>query len=214
MTETSGSNTEDHGSAQHNRWTRPEQLVAVFVAHLAVVTFVLVLILIFEAVPHMPWLFVAAEVGILLVCVWPLVRYEQIQKVFVGLGLAKESAQNTSPKERAVTLNRLAGYALLLAFTLQMAALIPLLKQTGGPIRSPFAQMTVALAIFTPFLANRPLTVASVGAIIAVYYVGLVTWMNNIRTEWPYLAVNLSILAVSVLLTFGDIRRRNRENRV
>jgi hypothetical protein len=196
-----------------DRWTRRQQLTAVFVAHLAVLIFVIAIILISGKPRHMPWLFVIAEALILIVCVWPIVKVEAIRELFAELGIATRP-QPAGSQDREETLNRVAGYALLVAFALQMGALVPLLKNTGGPINSPFAQMTVAVAIFTPFLANNPLTVASVGIIIGAYYVGLVAWMAQLNKAWPNLTVNLGILAVSVLLTFGDIRRRGTESGV
>jgi hypothetical protein len=69
----------------------------------------------------------------------------------------------------------LRAVALLLAYVLQFIALVSLLKRSGGPIDSPFAQMALAIAIFTPFIMNKYWSMVLVLGTTMVYYAWLVT---------------------------------------
>lgn len=169
-----------------------------------VLVFVVVLISV-GAAPKIPILFVVFEVALLAICGWPLFKLEAAVKVAKNLGF---DPRRSSRRSGTGFKERLSGAALYAAFVLQLTALVPLLKGTGGPIDSPFSQMTVAVAIFTPFLANEPRTVKIVGFFTGLYYVGLVWTMDDIEKRWSYLAVNLSILALTIVLTLGYIRRR------
>lgn len=63
-------------------------------------------------------------------------------------------------------------FAFALAFVLQFAALTPLLEETGGPIDSPFTQLAIAFAVFTPILANELRTIGiALVASIGYYWV-------------------------------------------
>jgi len=203
--------TAGRGGSEQNRWTRAQQLGAVFFAHLVILVFVLLLIEVFKAEPATPALFILFEALILLVCVWPLVKTEAVYGILDGLGWTSDN--DSTPGGREAMVEKVAGAALYIAFALQLAALVPLLDATGGPINSPFGPMAVAIAVFTPFLANIPKTVLIVGVITAVYYVFLVGMRDDLETRWAFLAVNLSILGLSVLLTLGSMRRRNRDSR-
>jgi hypothetical protein len=196
------------GEDHLTRWSREEQLQAVFIAHAMVVVFVLALIQGLDPKPKTPIFFFVFEGLLLIVCGWPLFKYEALLNTIEKFGITLRRGRQAG---RRLTKERVAGGALYVAFLLQLAALVPLLARTGGPVDSPFAQMSVAVAIFTPFLANQRRTVMIVGVVTAVYYVVLVLALDDLGKRWPYLAVNLSILALTIVLTLGFIARREAE---
>jgi hypothetical protein len=191
------------------RWTRSQQLVAVTLSHVAILAFVLILIEVLNAEPATPGLFVSGELAVIIVCGWPMVNTKPVREMLMNLGFLSRGSEATNA--RLAMIEQVAGGALFIAFVLQLGALIPLLRDTGGPIHSPFAPMAVAIAAFTPFLANYSKTVGIVTLLTVVYYVAIVGIFDDLDTQWAYLAVNVSILALSSALTLGDIRRRGGE---
>ena len=135
---------------------------------------------------------------------------------------------NVDPKEPESKAEALGSYALIGAFIVQFAVLIPLLTATGGPIDSPFAEMTLAIAVFTPFVANNPITMVSVFAASIVYYalliliygsshpgkstrVGHTTYYAYVHAPvWAYFWVNIMILTGAVGLTLIELLARRR----
>jgi uncharacterized protein YndB with AHSA1/START domain len=117
---------------------------------------------------------------------------------------------------------RFQATVLLLAYVLQFVALVPLLEATGGPIDSPFAPMALAIAIFTPFIANKSWTVCFVVLTAVVFYVvfvdrygfePVVLAPSADRTGFEladtrpdpasFAAVNVLILILATILTLG-----------
>lgn len=100
-------------------------------------------------------------------------------------------------------------YAFALAFVAQYIALTPLLRNTGGPIGSPFAQLAVAFAVFVPLLANSLGTIlialfSSIG-----YNIGMVLGYSADDSKlhpsnWVYVAVTSMIIVLTVTLTVLD----------
>ena len=102
----------------------------------------------------------------------------------------------------------IARSGLIGAFFVQFAALVFLLWETGGPIDSPFAELTLAIAVFTPFLANDPKTVLFVVLVTIVYYAVLTLVFSETHdgssvstSPWAYFAVNVTILLGAIIFT-------------
>jgi hypothetical protein len=185
-------------------------LIAVTAAHLAVLAFVTAVIYAFDIEPHgVPARFWVLEALIVVSCCFPLINGRELRRVARKLWMpgGKPRSEEADVLRRQRRNESIAGVVLIIAFVLQLLALVPLLDETGGPIDSPFAQMSVAVAVFTPYLANNPITVGAVGVVIAGYYIALVTLMDTAGGSGPYLTVNLSILAIAVVLAMGAILR-------
>jgi len=121
---------------------------------------------------------------------------------------------------------RIQALVLLAVYVLQIAALVPLLKATGGPIDSPFAPMALAIAIFTPFIVNKWWTIGFIVASTMVFYALFVATFgfspdvaeaasvhqaadvaSGIRPNpASFVAVNLFILGLASVMT---LRRRD-----
>jgi hypothetical protein len=132
-----------------------------------------------------------------------------------------EPGSSAGEKDAAAeeSVERVAGFVLIGAFLVQFAALAFLLWETGGPIESPFAEMTLAIAVFTPFLANNMKTVGSVLVASVTYYaVFILLYTNNHpkpsgldqyektyalqhQSAWAYFWVNVMILIGAILFT-------------
>lgn len=107
---------------------------------------------------------------------------------------------------------RVQATMLLLVYTLQLGSMITLLMATGGPIDSPFAPMTLAIAVFTPFIVNKWWTVGLIIVSTMIFYsvfVGIAGFDKELtRPErGAYIAVNLFILLLASLMTW---KRRER----
>lgn len=102
---------------------------------------------------------------------------------------------------------RIQEAVLLLVYILQLGSMVALLLATGGPIDSPFAPMTLAIAIFAPFIVNKWWTVGfiilSTGVFYAVF-VGIVGFDEETTRPKPgaYIAVNIVILILASLMTW------------
>jgi uncharacterized protein YndB with AHSA1/START domain len=121
---------------------------------------------------------------------------------------------------------RIQATVLLSVYVLQIAALVPLLKATGGPIDSPFAPMALAIAIFTPFIVNKWWTIGFIVTSTMVFYAVFVARFgfgpdmaqaattqqasavpSDVRPKpASFVAVNLFILGLASLMT---LRRRD-----
>ncbi len=107
---------------------------------------------------------------------------------------------------------RIQEATLLSVYTLQLASMTALLVATGGPIDSPFAPMTLAIAVFSPFIVNKWWTVGLIIISTMVFYsvfVGIAGFDKEpTRPErGAYIAVNLFILLLASLMTW---KRRER----
>lgn len=112
---------------------------------------------------------------------------------------------------------RLMAIALLVAYIVQFLALVPLLEATGGPIDSPFAQMALAIGIFTPFIANKFWMMGFAVITAVVYYAIFVSTYGfedpNAQRPTPgsFFAVNAMILVLAIGLTL--LYQNKREGR-
>lgn len=105
-------------------------------------------------------------------------------------------------------IDRLAQGLLLIAFGVQLLDVVPLLDKTGGAIDSPFAQLTVVFAIFTPYVANNGITMLVSLAVTIIFYIMCVLQLDNAHDlhapAAAYLAVNGGILMFTTLVTLFD----------
>ncbi len=108
-------------------------------------------------------------------------------------------------------------YAFALAFVLQYVALTPLLKLTGGPIDSPFAQLVVAFAVFVPILASGSFTIGFSVLWSVGYYATFVATSGFDSADaarpspWVFFAVTVLILFVTVGVTVLDRKDTDRQ---
>ncbi len=213
---------------ERRQLTRGEQLSVVMVFHLGILLVALAIILIFKAAAYIPWWFFICEGVIIIGCVILTVRVPAFQE-FIRAALgppgarkedekrkSDETAQEASGVKKA---EEIAGAVLITAFIVQFAALTFLLWATGGPIQSPFAEMTLAIAVFTPFLANDPKTVVFVVVASIVYYAGLIFVFSQTHngsssnpSVWAYFAVNVMILLGAIAFTMYESLARSWQN--
>ncbi len=189
----------------------------VVIAHFLILIGVsLIMLLIFghglEELPPTP--FIVCEMAIIAMCfvaasITPGPWLSAVEKVLGNIAIIERFFDR-----HGVALGRRSqATVLLLAYFLQFTSLIPLLTSTGGPIDSPFAQMALAIAIFTPFIVNKPWTIVLVLAMTMVYYIAFVAAYGlddeHIRpTPGSFVAVNLLILLLASILTFRYRGRR------
>jgi hypothetical protein len=203
-------------SGRRNPYLRKEQLAVVSASHLFLGLFVVVIMLAwFDHLP--PWGFMGVEITIVVGCfLLAFVRFEPEAAKGVVQRYLKEKLSSGGAGGPGPWRDRLEGGMLLSAFALQFAALVPLLRETGGPIHSPFAELVVAFAIFTPLLANQWWTMGVVLLLTIVYYVSLV-WLYGSDEQgaqvgvWAYAAVNVMILTLTVAWTVLDLWASNRD---
>jgi hypothetical protein len=215
-----------------HEFTRGEQLSVVMVAHIGILSGAFVISWAFDVGSGLPRPFVIGEFLIIAICGFITVRIPEFQSFLKAAGPPMQHANavdGTGPDENttATQVEKWAGVALIGAFIVQFAALASLLWATGGPIGSPFAEMTLAIAVFTPFLANRSETVGSVVAASIIYYaVFILLYSNNHpqpRTQieyvkiyasthpsvWAYFWVNVMILLGSITFWIYDSLARS-----
>lgn len=137
-----------------------------------------------------------------------------------------EAVKEAAKKE---TVEYIAGGVLIGASAVQFVALALLLWGTGGPIESPFAEMTLMIAVFTPFIANNPKTIGIVVMASVLYYAFLIVVYTGghpkphtvkefkealpIETpsDWAYFSVNVLILLGAIAFTVFEALIRYRE---
>lgn len=199
--------------AQADRWTQRQQLAVVALTHLAIGLFVFLIILAGGGETSLggPWLFYVVEGSIVMVCGWQWID-RGLWDSIVKRGGWTLKRKPMSWGARTAYIPDVGVWMLRLAFALQLLALIPLFKTTGGPIASPFAPMAIAIAIFTPFLTNHVRTVMVVAVVTAAYYFGVVFFMDDLAAAWAHLAVSLSILLLSSILTAFKLSRGELEH--
>lgn len=103
---------------------------------------------------------------------------------------------------------RIQETTLLLVYILQLGSMVTLLMATGGPIDSPFAPMTLAIAVFTPFIVNKWWTVGFIIVSTGIFYgvfVGITGFDKELTRPEPgaYIAVNIVILILASLMTWA-----------
>lgn len=226
--------------------TRGEQLSVVMFFHLGISLVALGIIVLFNAGTYTPWGFFICEGVIIAGCIILTVRVPAFQTFLRAAlgppgawreqvkqssnGNAQGSNGNASGQEETAQkgngtakeasgvkkAEEIAGAVLIAAFVVQFAALVFLLWATGGPIDSPFAELTLAIAVFTPFLANDPKTVGSVVAASIVYYAGLIAVFSQTHdgtrvdtSVWAYFAVNVMILLGAITFTMYESLARS-----
>lgn len=230
--------SDTHGSVTQRRG-RQEQIVVVFVAHTAILAGVyFAMAAYFDTAP--PDQFWAAEAGILLIsaiggCLdtrpfsnvaqaWiPRVVRSMLRnsmKLLAGtawriVGLLRIGRSDTSASVSRRAEN-FRAIILLVAFGLQFVALEGLLTSTGGPVESPFAPLAVAIAIFSPFVANNPATMFGILVTTLVFYFVMVNDYSFVGdgvdagrpSKWAYYAINAGLLTGSVILSIFDVLNR------
>jgi hypothetical protein len=210
---------------ERRQLTRGEQLSVVMFFHLGISVVALGIMLAFRAATHTPWGFFVCEGAIVIGCAIITVRvpaFQEFGRAAVGPPAARQRYREnelSGPSEGSPEVKRaeeVAGVILIAAFIVQFAALVFLLWATGGPINSPFAELTLAIAVFTPFLANDPKTIIFVVAASIVYYAGLILMFSLTHdgssanpSVWAYFAVNVVILLGAITFTLYESLARS-----
>src|SRR6185295_1863733 len=142
--------------------------------------------------------FWTCELAILVMCY--VVTFTRTGPFITGI---EKLAMSVGPIKRlinthgAVIKDGIQATTLLFVYALQFSALISLLVATGGPIDSPFAQMALAIAVFTPFIVNKWWTVGLILLTTVVYYAVFVAVFGfedpeaTRPTPFSFIAVNL-----------------------
>lgn len=183
----------------NDRFTTEEQVVAVWLSHMTILVVVSAIMLV--GLKHWPSKWFLLGEGIIwltftLLFFRPDALPRFVARYFPSAGRSLKDAidgwQQKGPP-----------FAFALAFFLQFAALTPLLEETGGPIDSPFTQLAVAFAVFTPILANRIRTIviallASIG-----YYWVMIEMYGFGSGARPNIAVFGAVTTLILTLTVG-----------
>lgn len=212
-------------AARDRRLTRREQLSVVRVGHFGVLGAALLVVWRFETGSGVPIVFIVGEAAIIIICGLLTTENPSLRRFWArALGwdskdgeaeAADDGGEESTPEEK------IAGVVLFLAFIVQFAALGSLLWETGGPLKSPFAGMTLAIAIFTPFIANEAKTVLSVVALSILYYAGLIYFYADSHPapsspqqlqaaieaappDWAYFVVNVLVLLGAIIFTIYE----------
>jgi hypothetical protein len=192
---------------------RKEQLSVVRMFHIVILGGVWAIVLASDMASSPPRFFIVFEISIILMCGLMSLENPPLKR-FIARFIDSKKKETVTENQSRVYFENIQGKALLVAFALQFAALWPLLTETGGPIESPFAQMAVVFAIFTPFIANRWMTSISALVITIAYYAALLTIAHWEELEppsvWVYFGVNVMILILAVALTLVDLLVRDR----
>jgi len=165
------------------------------------------------------WEFIAGELVIIFGCLTLLVDNKVLRQLtawwWTGLellvsrkeaaGAGEVIAVNDGGQE-STGLDRVRRAGLVIACV--FVPLTFLLNATGGPVKSPFAQMVLAFAIFTPFVANENGTKIAVLVLSIAYYAGVVgfmhAWPDSGADRWAFFSVNAIFVAVGVLIAIID----------
>lgn len=216
-------------------FTRREQLSLVLASHFGILVGAFIIEGIFHLSSGLPVEFVLCEIIIIILAIPFSVSFPGLEDVFrFAAGpppkvssSGNEAIQREAEKKESV--ENFAGGVLILASVLQFAALASLLWGTGGPIESPFAEMTLIIAVFTPFIANNPKTIGGVVAASIAYY-AIFIWLytnaypppEGLReleraletpspSVWAYFSVNIMILVGGTAFTTLESLLRNSE---
>jgi hypothetical protein len=205
--------------------TRREQLSVVAVGHLGIFVVGLLVVSVFQLSSGIPVVFLVGELFILVISTPFVVSLPGLQDYFrlpEGLPGERPDSDDESATRKTAKKEEWAGRVLIWASIVQFAALAALLWETGGPLESPFAEMTLMIAVFTPFIANKPKTIGFVVVAVIVYYAILI-WLyskahpNPVTVEefeailpvddpsvWAYFLVNVLILLGATALTIFE----------
>jgi uncharacterized protein YndB with AHSA1/START domain len=203
-----------------DQFDREVQLTMVWLGHLMIVIGVaLILIFLFgeesvgATIPSF-WdikainLFWGIEVAIIVLSfVTANTQSKSIVDAFKGWMSNAKKFEDWMERSGSAVRRRIQETMLLLVYILQLGSMVALLLATGGPIDSPFAPMTLAIAIFTPFIVNKWWTVGfiilSTGVFYAVF-VGIAGFDEDKThpTRTAYIAVNIVILTLASLMTW------------
>lgn len=140
---------------------RREQLGVVWLSNLVILAGVWGIMAAFGMASSPPAWFIGFEAAILVGCGLLTFRIDASMLLAAPKRLFPSEGEER-PKRTERDLEGVAGLVLLFAYALQFAALVPLLRDTGGPVTSPFGQLIVAFAIFAPFIANNWITSVTV----------------------------------------------------
>lgn len=153
-------------------FTRLEQLSLVGASHAGILLGTFAIVEAFDIGSGLPLGFLLGEIAVLLLAAPFVTDFPFLGKLFrLAAGPPSEKAGEASNEEWR---ERAAGYALILASIAQFVALAFLLWGTGGPIESPFAEMTLIIAVFTPYIANNPRTIGFVVLVSVTFYAVLI----------------------------------------
>jgi hypothetical protein len=231
-------------ASRERQLTRREQLGVVFVSHIGIFAGAFLICWGFD-LGRLPGLFILGEIIILVSCGFLLSMPElrgyahppAPSEPSSHSDLATDPSGSVSDREDTlgshgkalVTKEEKAAAAILIgASIVQFGALAVLLWRTGGPIESPFAEMTLAIAVFTPFLANKSETVAGVVVASVAYYALLILFYINSHpgpdtavelkeslagrpSVWAYFWVNVMILIGATAFTIVESLARSWE---
>ncbi len=186
------------GASRYKRFSPDEQAVAVWLSHTVIL--IVVGIIMWRAFDKAPALGFLIGEGIIWVTFALLVpKYDRpatLVRRYLPAGASTRKLEDW--QETAFPI------AFAIAFVLQFVALKFLLVQTGGPIGSPFAQLAIAFAVFTPILANETSTILiALCATIAYYWYMLEKYGYGHVTVRPSTAVFGAVTTLIVALTVG-----------
>jgi len=181
------------------KFSRDEQAAAVWLSHTVIL--VVVTIIMWRSFNEAPAVGFFIGEGVIWVTFLLLVpRYDRVS------ALVTRWAQKPARKRHSLDEMQQAAFTLAFAltFVLQFVALKFILVQTGGLIESPFAQLAVAFAVFTPILATRVETIViSLIATIGYYWYMLERYgYEHLKTQ-PGTAVFGAVTTLIVGLTVG-----------
>jgi len=203
---------------REERFTRDEQLTMVMTAHVLIFIGVWAIVgLIFDhGLPRVPPLWFNICEGFIVVMCFVVDFASPAPFVSAGkkVGFSLRRLEPWIDEHGTDFKERCMAVALLVAYVVQFVAFVPLLKATGGPIDSPFAQMALVIGIFTPFIANKPWTMGFAVTTTVIYYAVFV-WQFGFEskgaqrpTAASFVAVNVLILLLAFVLTLLYQNRR------
>jgi hypothetical protein len=211
-------------AARDRRLSRGEQIGVVMVSHIGIFVVVFLIQAAFMD-SDLPTGFIVGEVVIIGLCLLLSARFPELQAWFQKALRPKPRRSSSNSGNDAARKKeeseQLAAIALILAFVAQFAALGFLLWGTGGPIESPYAELTLAIAVFTPFIANEPYTVVSVVGASIAYYALLILCYSETHdlpklvvgldrpSDWSYFFVNVTILIGAITFTIYESLARS-----
>jgi hypothetical protein len=204
---------------RRDRYQKKEQLFIVAISHAVLCVGVITIMASTfrgaarESAPRGFWI---TELGIVAACLLALVEWNVAGNV-LDRYVPRDLLIKLLGRFRAARLgDAVRGLLILMVSFAQFFALGSLLHATGGAIDSPFAQLALAIAIFTPFIANNWGTILFVVGVTMIFYVTLVVTDGFVAQDAPrpstgaYIAINLLILVVATGLTLGELARGER----
>ena len=220
-------------ASRERKLTRREQLSVVGVGHAGIFAGAWLIQALFDVGAGLPTGFVVGESLIILACVPFAVKIKLpgVEGYFLQAADPQRphNSHQSGDKDDIESAEEAAGRVLIAAFIVQFVALGFLLWNSGGPIESPFAELTLAIAVFTPFLANKPITIASVLVLSVLYYAFFIftysttesvpTKLTEYKSDylahhpslWAYFCVNVIILIGALGMTIFESIARSRQ---